>query len=580
MKKLVASLSLRQRITIGAVAVVALAGVFALVNWHRERDFKPLFTGLSTEDAAAIVQKLKETGCDYRLPEGGGSVLVPSARLAELRLSLAAAGIPRSGRIGFELFDRTNFGATEFAEHVNYRRALEGELERSIMSLAEVEQARVHLTFAKDSVFLDSQQPAKASVLVKLKPGARLAAPNVQAINHLVASAVEGLSPDAVSVLDMNGNLLGRPRRPGAPDGSGPSEATLEYRHQVEADLLAKIHSTLEPLLGAERYRAGVSVECDFSGGELSEEIFDPARSVMSSSQRTEDSTGSSASSGVPGTASTLPRPTSRPGASGGRSSRVTESVTYQSSRTVKRTKLAGGSLKKMSLAILLDQSITWEKDKNGVRKVLVPPTAEKLKIVRDLVAGITGFNSERGDQITVESLPFESTLNQEPPASLQPPPVSTGTPAKPTGFDLKNLNRNQIAIAAGAAAGVLLLLVVAFLLMRKRRSATSAAVVTGPAAITSGATSAEGAGTALQTVGGAEVPAPTSTLEQQVEARFAEREAQQQEMEAKTLAALKMNPVITKTAEVLAKHLRESIKKQPDLPAQILRTWIREEDA
>jgi flagellar M-ring protein FliF len=153
MKKLLASLTVRQRITIAAVALGSAAALYALVHWNRERDFRPLFSGLAPEDAAAIVQKLKETGADYRLPEGGGAVLVPSARLAELRLTMAAAGIPRSGRIGFELFDKTSFGATEFAEHVNYRRALEGELERSVMSLAEVEQARVHVTFPKDSVF-------------------------------------------------------------------------------------------------------------------------------------------------------------------------------------------------------------------------------------------------------------------------------------------------------------------------------------------------------------------------------------------------------------------------------------------
>src|SRR5208283_408252 len=206
------------------------------------------------------------------------------------------------------------------------------------MSLEAVEQARVHLTFPKDSVFLDAQQPAKASVLVKLRPGARLAPQNVLAIDHLIASAVEGLTPDAVSVLDMNGNLLGRPRPPGTLDSPELSEAALDYRHSVEADLLAKINSTLEPLLGAEKFRAGVSVECDFSGGEQSEEVFDPARSVMASSQRTEDSSGSGGANGVPGTASTLPRLTSRPGANPNHVSRLTENITYQSTRTVKKT--------------------------------------------------------------------------------------------------------------------------------------------------------------------------------------------------------------------------------------------------
>ena len=357
MKQILANLSLRQRITIGVVAVLVATSLYALVQWHKESDFKPLFTNLAPEDAAAIVQKLKEGGVEYRLQESGGAVLVPSSRLAEMRLSLAAAGIPKTGRIGFELFDKTNLGATEFTEHVNFRRALEGELERSIISLAEVEQARVHITFPKESVFLDSQQPAKASVLIKIRPGNHLSAQNVQAINHLVASAVEGLSPDAVSVLDMNGNLLGRPKAPGGLDGPEPSEAVLDYRHKVEADLLAKVNGTLEPLLGANKFRVGVSVECDLAGGEQSEEIFDPARTVMLSSQRTEDTTGSAGANGVPGTASSLPRPTSRPSSSGNRSSRMTENVTYQSSRTVKKTRLPAGGIRKMSLAVLVASS-------------------------------------------------------------------------------------------------------------------------------------------------------------------------------------------------------------------------------
>ena len=292
MSKILANLTTRQRITI---LVVAIAVAPACTRWcsGRGRRFPPLFTGVSPEDAASIVQKLKESGAEYRLPEGGGSVLVPSARLAELRLTMASIGLPKSGRMGFELFDKVNLGATEFTEKVNYRRALEGELERTVMALAEVETARVHLTFPKDSVFLESQQPAKASVLVRLKPGARLAPQNVIAINNLVASAVEGLSPDAVSLLDMNGNLLSRPKAADSLDGTAPSAAALDYRHQIETDLIAKISATLGPLLGPEKFRAGVSVECDFSGGELSEEIFDPARSVMVTSQRTEDNTGS-----------------------------------------------------------------------------------------------------------------------------------------------------------------------------------------------------------------------------------------------------------------------------------------------
>ena len=551
MNKLLASLSAAQRIMIVAVALAAGGGLYALVYWKNEADFRPLVTGLAPEDAAGVVQKLKENGVEYRLPDGGGSVLVPSARLAESRLSLAAAGLPKSGRIGFELFDKTNLGATEFTEHVNYRRALEGELERSVMALTEVEQARVHLTFPKDSVFLDTQQPAKASVLVRLRVGARLSPQNVQAINHLVASAVEGLSPDAVSVLDMNGNLLGRPRPAGTLDGPELSEAGLDYRHQVEADLLAKINSTLEPLLGPDKFRAGVSVECDFTGGEQSEEIFDPARTVMLSSQRTEDNSSPVSAAGVPGTASNLPRPTSRPGSGASRASRVSENITYQSTRTVKKMRLPAGAIRKISVAVLVDQTLSWEKDKSGFRRVLAPPSADKLKVVHDQVAGVTGFNADRGDQLVVETQPFETTLTIEPPQ----PSTAPGAPAAPAPGKLQ-IDRKMLLIGGGALGALILIGAgVAFL----RRKKTARAELTGPAELAAHAES--------------------STVERQIESRLSEHEAQQQQAEARALNNLKLAPVITKTAEVMAKHLREKIKQEPEMAAQVLRSWVREED-
>jgi len=569
MKKILASLSLRQKISIAAMALLAGAGLFALVHIRREADFKPLFTGVAPEDAAGIVQKLKEAGVDYRIPETGGAVLVPSARLAELRLNMAAAGLPKSGRIGFELFDKTNLGATEFTEHVNYRRALEGELERSVMSLAEVEQARVHLTFPKDSVFLDQQQPAKASVLVKIRPGAHLAQPNVLAIDHLVASAVEGLSPDAVSVLDMNGNLLGRPKPAESPDGTGVSEGALDYRHKIEADLVAKINSTLEPLLGANKFRAGVSVECDFTEGDQSEETYDPAHSVMTSSQRTEDSSGPPVANGVPGTASTLPRPTSRPGGGSGRTTRVTENILYQTSRMVKKTHLPAGTLRKMSVTVLVDQDLTWEKEKSGFKRVLVPPSPEKLKIIHDLVAGITGFTAERGDQVVVETLPFETTLTLEPPAPELP--AAPAQPGNLPGLVLK-WNRQTQMVAGGAGAAVLVMIVVVAMLLRAKKKKSAYAEPGMPVELAEGETAAGAPGGALAAAAG---PTPDRILE----AQLAEREALQQEMEAKTLRSLKLAPVITKAAEVLAKHLREKVAKEPEIAAQVLRTWIREED-
>jgi flagellar M-ring protein FliF len=564
MKKLLANIPVRHRIVIAVVLAAAAVGMFLLVKRQREADFKPLFTGVAPEDASAIVQKLKEAGVDYRLPTEGGMVLVPSARLAELRINMAAAGLPKSGRIGFELFDKTNLGATEFTEHINYQRALEGELERSVMSLAEVEQARIHVTFPKDSVFLESQQPAKASVLVKLKPGTKLAPQNVQAINHLVSAAVEGLSPDQVSVLDMNGNLLGRPKAPSSLDGAEPSEAALEYRHHIETDLLAKINSTLEPLLGPEKFRANVSVECDFSGGELSEEIFDPEHSVMSTSQRTEDSSGAATASGVPGTASSLPRPTSRPGTGSKGISRTTENIAYQTSRTVKKTRMPTGVVRKISLAVLVDQTLTWERNGTAMKRVLIPPPPETMKIIHDVVAGAIGFNQDRGDQLVVETLPFESTLQMEAPVIPGVTPLSSkptgGTPGLPIKFD-----RKTMMIGGGAAVVLLALGFVAFRFLRKRKKKKSRAV--SAAELEAGDTPASRAALSA------------AHAEQDLESQLAERDALQQKSDAQVLSSLKLAPVITKKAEIMAKHLREKITKDPEVSAQILRTWIREEE-
>src|SRR5271155_2787434 len=269
-------LSWSQRIWI-AIAAVAVVGGLAWVNyWNDERDFKPLFSGLADEDAGALVAKLHEGGFEYRLASGGSTILVPSDKVAEARLQMASAGLPKSGRIGFELFDKANFGASEFTEQVNYHRAIEGELERSVMSIREVETARVHLTLAKDSLYSEARQPAKASVLVKLRHAAALSPQNIAAICQLTASAVPGRAADQVSLVDTSGNPLNRPRPNAAGDDGNASEATLDYRKSIEQGLQTKIASTLEPLLGPDHFRIGVSADVDLTSGEQSEEVFDP----------------------------------------------------------------------------------------------------------------------------------------------------------------------------------------------------------------------------------------------------------------------------------------------------------------
>jgi flagellar M-ring protein FliF len=547
-KRLLESLTWKQILSLVLAATVVIGGLAAFSHWNRERDFRPLYSSLAPEDAAAVLAKVRESGTEFRLSENGSVVLVPSERVAELRLQMAAAGLPKSGRIGFELFDKTTFGMSDFTEQVNFHRALEGELERSVMSLAEVEQARIHITFPKDSLFLDSRQPAKASVLVKLRPGAQLSPQNVAAICQLAASAVDGLLPEAVSVVDMRGNLLNRARKASSPDDPEPSEAALDYRQKLEHDLLAKIDNTLEPLLGADKFRATASVECDFSSAEQSEESYDPSKSVMVSSQKTEDMSGGTVAAGVPGAASSLPRPAVRPAGGSNAVTRRTENISYQSSHTVRHVREPQGSIKRMSVSLLVDSAVRYEGSGAKAKRIVEAPSADKLKSIHDLVAGVIGLSTERGDQLVVETLPFESTLN---PEQLPAPPPAP--PAPPTWRE-QFLKNRVFAIGVGVGAALLLALLFGVMRVMQKRPPGSAAEL--PTELSAGATPAQ--------------------LQAQIENQLAAQAAQREKQQTDALNSLKLPPVTQKTA-VLTKHISEQAKKDSAGMAHVLRAWMTE---
>jgi flagellar M-ring protein FliF len=450
------SLSLARRVSLVLVPLLVAAGSWSFVRWKHDADFKQLCAGLAPEDAAAVTQKLREAAIEFRLDETGSTVTVPTASLAEARLSLAGAGLPRTGRIGFELFDRVNLGASDFTENVNYHRALEGELERTVATLSEIDQARIHITFAKESVFLDSRQPSKATVVLRLKRASQISAANVTAISNLVANAVDGLAPEAVAIVDSSGRLLNRPR---ASDGdTRMAEANLDYRHQMESDLLNKINAAVEPLVGPGRFRAGINIDCDFSTAEENEESYDSSKSTILTSQTTEESTASSISGGTPGTASNLPQPPPRATGGGSGLSRRTENVSYQPGRLVRHTLSPKGTIRRISTSVLVDQNVRWEGIGPKAKKTLVPPPPEVMKGIHDVIAGITGFNEQRGDQIAVETLPFETTLSAEPPPAAMPAPKQ-----KPS-VDIK-----QTVLLGVAAAVLIALLAGAFLYVRRR---------------------------------------------------------------------------------------------------------------
>jgi flagellar M-ring protein FliF len=571
-KKLLSALTPRQLATIVIVAIAVVAGVMGFSRWQRESGLKPLYTGLSPEDASAIVQKLHEGGFDYKITSNGTELLAPEDKVPELRLEMAGLGLPKTGRIGFEIFDKTNFGITDFAEHVNYRRALEGELERSVMAISDVQQARVHVTLPKDSVFTDAREPAKASVLVGLRPGTRLSSSNVIAIANLVSSAVEGLGPESVSVVDMSGNLLSRPRRESVGDGTQSTEAGIEYRQAIEHDLAAKINSTLEPLLGPDKFRTGVSADIDMTSGEQSEETFDPSKSVMVSSQKTEDNSGTTRTSpGIPGTAANLPpqqtvasntaqqppaatpapgtqpaaQAAPRPGGNSTNTSRRSENITYQTSRITKHLKLPQGTIKRLSIAVLVDQGSRMEGQGAQAHRVVIPPDADKLKAIQTLVGTLVGLDPMRGDQLTVEALPFDNSINLEP-GSLAAP----GAQKKPDEvFSIETLKKKPALLWGSVGGAVLLIGLLGFALARLMRGGKGEASVETRQALP-----------VVDTYAGLPAgPAAGAAPAMSEPARFP--------------------ALMPSRTEVLLTQLQENSRNNPEAWANVLRSWLAEEE-
>ncbi|MEI9812716.1 MAG: flagellar M-ring protein FliF C-terminal domain-containing protein [Acidobacteriota bacterium] len=390
-------------------------------------------------------------------------------------------------------------------------------------------------------------------MLVKLRPGAKLSSQNVAAIAQLAASAVPGLQPGQVSVLDTSGNLLNRPHALGLNESGAENEAALEYRKTLERDIQAKVAQTLEPLLGPEHFRIGVSAEVDLSSGDLSEEVFDPNKSVMLTSQTAQDTPAGAAPAGVPGTASNLPRATASQAsaaASVTNYGRKTENTTYQTSRVVRHTKLPQGLVKKISLSVLVDHNLRYE----GGKPIVEAPAAEKLQVVKDLVAATVGIDTTRGDQLVVESFPFEATLSAQP-LSLDAP---KGGPGPGTALPpwLQLIVGGGPIVLGSVAGGVLVLLsAVAFFLWKRKKKKKSVTMT-----------------------GGKQLSSVAADAEKDLEARLTEQVAEQQRQEAEAMLALKLPAVSTKKTDVLVKHIAAEVLRDPTAMAHVVRSWLNGE--
>jgi len=421
---------------IGAAALVTAVAAFTL--WNSGPDYKVLYTNVSDRDGGAIIDSLQKMNVPYKFADGGGAILVASDKVPEVRLKLAAQGLPKAGGVGFELMDNQKFGTSQFAEQVNYQRALEGELARSIESIGTVESARVHLALPKPSLFVREQKKPSASVVLTLQPGRSIDEGQVSAIVHMISSSVPELDAKSVTVVDQRGNLLSA-----ANSGArGLDVSQLKYVHEIEQGYIRRIEAILQPIVGASNVRAQVAADVDFSVAETTDEKYrpngEPGTAAMRSQQSSESSQhGGTPPGGVPGALSNQPpvnptAPISNPKApapatdakgkpvngaaaaasttvttaaapSGPGSSRKDVTTNYELDRSIRHVQQGAGNLKRLSVAVVVNYRDAGQGGKSATRAL----TPVELDQIRNLAKEAMGYSQDRGDSLNVVNSPF-----------------------------------------------------------------------------------------------------------------------------------------------------------------------------
>jgi flagellar M-ring protein FliF len=403
-----------------AGAIFGVATLIALIAgallWGRTPDYKILYTNLSDRDGGAVLAALTQMNVPYKFQEGGGAVLVPAEMVHDARLRLASQGLPKGSIVGFELLESQKLGATQFQEQINYQRGLEGELARSIQSVASVQSARVHLAIPKASAFLRDQQKPTASVLVALHPGRTLDRAQVAGIVHLIASSVPELNPKQVNVLDQSGNLLSTQH-----EGIGLDPQQLGYLKALEEGFNKRILDILEPIVGPGNVRAQVTADVDFSLQESTAETYKPNpapdQTAIRSQSINENTNGSSAQAqGVPGAASNQPGATAgqnTPGAVNGKKESV---VNYEIDKTIRHQKNPTGVIRRLSAAVVVNHRRATGADG---KVTLTALTKEQMDQLNALTREAMGFTKDRGDSLNVANAAFNT--EELPPAAEVP---------------------------------------------------------------------------------------------------------------------------------------------------------------
>ena len=403
-----------QKMAAIALVVVAVTSLFVMFFWAQAPDMRLLYANLPEEDAAAIVEELRTKQIPYELSAQGKTIRIPSSKVHEVRLELASKGLPQGGEVGMEIFEEPALGMTEFVQKLNYQRALQGELIRTISTLDAIETARVHLVIPEEKVFFKEKPKGKASVTLKMKAGRSLTEAQVQGIVHLVSSSVKGILPGDVAVVDAKGNML-----TGAMGRSSQAmigDTNFKFKRKLEKGLEEGIHRMLEDALGPGKIIARVMAVLNFDQVERTEEIFDPDSQVVRSEQRnTEAVVGAVPPGGIPGVQSLLPAGQNTSGGAGTASRRNNEKqvLNYEINKVVRRVTKPIGEINKLSVSVMIDGVL----DENGEYKAR---TQEEMKTYSDLVKSAIGFDADRGDIVKVENVQFDKSLLLEEQKRIQ----------------------------------------------------------------------------------------------------------------------------------------------------------------
>src|SRR5450830_39195 len=425
-----------------ALLMVAAAAVIALMigiwMWSQKTEYRVLFSNFTDRDGGAIVAALQQMNIPYKYSEGGSAILVPETVVHDARLKLAAQGLPKGGNVGFELMENQKLGVSQFLEQVNFQRALEGELARSIQTLSAVQAARVHLALPKASVFVRDQQKPTASVILGLYSGRMLDAQQVSAIVHLVASSVPELPPKNVTIVDQNGNLLSDTTKLPA-NGLDPTQ--LKYVQDLQQDIVKRVESIIAPIVGSGNVRAEATADVDFSRSEQAAETYKPNQTAdtaaVRSKQSSESQNGSSSSSGIPGALTNQPpAPATAPivnpplagaaaDAAGPAAPATTNNTTHKDAtinnevdKTVRYVQPPMGGVKHLTVAVVVNYKRTV--DQTG-KVVMKPLTEAERGQIADLVKEAMGYNKDRGDTLNVVNTQFNSDAEPELPLWKQP---------------------------------------------------------------------------------------------------------------------------------------------------------------